>query len=100
MVEVRFDTDSLSGVRFAVSPLFEATLSIGALSAPASAAVHLPWLELAQSRTEGLDLDVPRALLRADAYAPDFINPPPSGPTAELEDELAVMLATPAAQIR
>src|SRR5437660_809144 len=44
MVEVRFDTDSLSGVRFAVSPLFEATLSIGALSAPASAAVHLPWL--------------------------------------------------------
>jgi DNA-binding transcriptional ArsR family regulator len=100
MVEVRFDTDSLSGVRFAVSPLFEATLSIGALSAPASAAVHLPWLELAGKRTAGLDLDVPRLLLGADGYAPDFINPPPSGPTAELDDELAVMLATPAAQIR
>jgi DNA-binding HxlR family transcriptional regulator len=100
MVEVRFDTDSLSGVRFAVSPLFEATLSIGALSAPASAAVHLPWLELARKRTAGLDLEVPRLLLRTDGYAPDFINPPPCGPTAELDEELATMLATPAAQIR
>jgi DNA-binding transcriptional ArsR family regulator len=100
MVEVRFDTDSLSSVRFAVSPLFETTLSITALSAPASAAVHLPWLEQARDRTAGLDLGVMHLLMRPNIYAPDFINPLPTGPTAELDEELATMLAVPASQIR
>jgi DNA-binding transcriptional ArsR family regulator len=100
MIEVRFDTDSLSGVRFAVSPLFETTLSVGALATPAAAAVHLPWLESARRAVAGLDLEPLRLLMPHDAYAPDFINPPPSGPTVDLEEELAVMLATPAAQIR
>ena len=32
-------------------------------------------------------------------YNPDFVNPPPGSPLAEFEDELATMVATPAAQI-
>ena len=100
MIEVRFDTDSMSGVRFAVSPLFEATLSIRALSDPAAAAVHLPWVEGARRLVAGLDLEPLRLLARSDAYSPDFLNPPPTGPTGELQDELDVMRATPAAQIR
>ncbi len=35
-----------------------------------------------------------------ETYNPDFVNPPPSGPLAEFEEELAVMIATPARQIR
>jgi DNA-binding transcriptional ArsR family regulator len=100
MVEVRFDTDSMSSVRFAVSPLLETTLSVRALCDPASAAVHLPWIEDAEPLLAGLDLEPLRLLMPPDAYAPDFINPPPTGPTVQLEQELEVMLATPAAQVR
>ena len=100
MIEVRFDTDSMSGVRFGVSPLFETTLSVNALRDPAAAAVHMQWVEDARRLAAGLDLEPLRLLMRPDAYAPDFINPPPSGPAAEFEEELGIMLATPAAQIR
>src|SRR5438128_11684493 len=100
MIEVRFDTDSMSGVRFGVSPLFETTLSVNALRDPAAAAVHMQWVEDARRLAAGLDLEPLRLLMRPDAYAPAFINPPPSGPAAEFEAELAIMLATHAAQIR
>jgi uncharacterized protein DUF5937/helix-turn-helix protein len=100
MIEVRFDADSMSGVRFGVSPLFETTLSVSALRNPGAAAVHLPWIEQARHLAAGLDLEPLQLLMRKDAYAPDFINPPPSGPAAELEEELQLMLSTPSAQIR
>jgi DNA-binding transcriptional ArsR family regulator len=100
MVDVRFDIESMSGVRFAVSPMFEATLSVRALRKPDTCLVHLPWLEQTHHRVADLDLEPIRLLQRPDAYAPDFLNPPPAGPMAEFEDELAVMLATPAAQVR
>jgi DNA-binding transcriptional ArsR family regulator len=100
MVEVRFDTESMSGIRFGVSPLFEETLSVRALVDPAAAAMHLPWVEEAQRLTAALDLEPLHLLLRADAYSPDFLNPPPRGPVGELEEELAVMVTTPAGQIR
>jgi DNA-binding transcriptional ArsR family regulator len=100
MVDVRFDIESISGVRFGVSPLFEATLSIRALDMPDTCLVHLPWLEQTHRLVAGLDLEPIRLLQRGDAYAPDFFNPPPAGPVAEFEEELAIMLATPAAQVR
>ena len=100
MVDMRFDIESISGVRFGVSPMFETMLSVGALRDPAAAPLHLPWVEDARRLTADLELEPLLLLLRPGAYMPDFLNPPPAGPTAELEDELEVMLATPAAQIR
>ena len=100
MVDMRFDIESISGVRFGVSPMFETMLSIGALRDPAAAPLHLPWVEDARRLTADLELEPLLLLLRRDAYMPDFLNPPPAGPTAELEEELEVMLAIPAAQIR
>jgi DNA-binding transcriptional ArsR family regulator len=100
MVDVRFDIESMSGMRFGVSPLFEATLSVRALVEPDTCLVHLPWLEQTRRQVAGLDLEPIRLLQRPDAYAPDFLNPPPAGPVAEFEEELATMLATPAAQVR
>lgn len=100
MVDMRFDIESISGVRFGVSPMFETMLSVGALRDPAAAPLHLPWVKDARRLTADLELEPLLLLLRPDAYMPDFLNPPPAGPTAELEDELEVMLATPAAQIR
>ncbi len=46
-----------------------------------------------------LDLAPLFALQSAPVYNPDFVNPPPSSPLVEFEDELAMMIATPAAQI-
>jgi DNA-binding transcriptional ArsR family regulator len=100
MVEIRFDTESMSGIRFGVSPLFEETRSVCALVDAAAAVVHLPWVEEAKRLTTALDLRPLHLLLRADAYSPDFLNPPPRGPVGELEEELAAMVSTPPAQIR
>jgi DNA-binding transcriptional ArsR family regulator len=102
MVDLRFGLESMSGVRFGVSPLLETTLSVGVLTYPEDSALHLRWVERARERVAGLDLRAVRALLSRDVprYAPDFLNPPPSGPCAELEEELAVMVTTPASQIR
>ena len=100
MVRVRFDTEALTRVRFAISPMLEAIRSASALEEPASGAIHLPWVEQARQLTGDLDLTLLRALQRSEIYDPDFVNPPPSCPLAEFEEELDVMVSTPAAQIR
>ncbi len=99
MIQARFHTEALTRVRFAISPMFEMTRSVKTLMDPAGSALHLPWLERALPRVADLDLTPMFALLSAPEYSPDFINPPPSSPLVELEDELATMLATPPRQI-
>jgi DNA-binding transcriptional ArsR family regulator len=100
MVRVRFDTEALTRVRFAISPMLETIRSVSALEDPASGAIHLPWVEQARELTGDLDLTLLRVLQLSEIYDPDFVNPPPSCPLAEFEEELDVMVSTPAAQIR
>jgi DNA-binding transcriptional ArsR family regulator len=100
MIRAKFDTEALTRVRFAISPMLEAIRSVAALEDPAGRAIHLPWAEWAKPQTDDLDLTLLRALQRSNVYNPDFVNPPPSGPLAEFEEELEVMVSTPAAQIR
>ena len=100
MIDVRFNTEALTRVRFAISPMFETIASLKALDDPARGALHLTWVEQTRRLTADLDLSALRALQGSPTYNPDFINPPPSGPLAEFEDELAVMLATPPEQIQ
>jgi len=99
MILARFHTEALTRVRFAISPMFEMTLSIKALRDPARAALHLPWVEQALPAVADLDLSTLIALQSAPKYNPDFVNPPPSSPLVEFEDELAVMVSTPPRQI-
>jgi DNA-binding transcriptional ArsR family regulator len=99
MIEARFDTEALTKVRFAISPMFEATRSAKALRDPSYAALHLPWVESALPRVADLELAPLFALQNAPDYNPDFVNPPPSTPLVEFEDELETMLATPDEQI-
>jgi DNA-binding transcriptional ArsR family regulator len=100
MILARFDTEALTRVRFAISPMLETIRSVSALDDPAASALHLPWAEEARALTTDLDLSLLRDLQTSHVYNPDFVNPPPSGPLAEFEDELEVMVSTPAAQIR
>jgi DNA-binding transcriptional ArsR family regulator len=99
MILARFHTEALTRVRFAISPMFEMTRSIKALKDPASAALHLPWVERAIPAVADLDLAPLFALQSSREYNPDFVNPPPSSPLVEFEDEIAAMLATPNEQI-
>jgi DNA-binding transcriptional ArsR family regulator len=100
MIHARFHTEALTRVRFAISPMFEMTLSIRALNDPAGSAIHLPWTERALLHSAGLDLSTLIALTSSTTYNPDFVNPPPDHPLVDFEEELAVMTATPASQIR
>src|SRR5271163_2780545 len=100
MILARFDTEALTRVRFAISPMLEAIRSVTALDDPAACALHLPWARATETSIGDLDLAVLRALQGSGGYNPDFVNPPPVTPLANIEDELALMLATPAAQIR
>jgi len=100
MIRMRFGTDALAHVRFAVSPLIETHGSVKVLDDPGGQALHVPWAIEARRRSDDLDLSVMRALQPRDVYTPDFVHPPPSSPLAELEDELAQMAATPAGEVR
>jgi len=100
MLVIRFEASDLARVRFAISPLVELHRSVRALDDPGAQALHLPWIIATRDAVADLDLDLLRALAPRRVYTPDFIHPPPTTPLAELEDELAEMIATPSDHIR
>ena len=100
MFVIEFGTADLASTRFAISPLVEVHRSVRALADPAAQALHLPWINATRGRVADLDLEPLRALQPAGVYTPNFVHPPPSSPLAELEDELAEMLATSPERVR
>ena len=100
MLEIVFDTEALTRVRFAISPTIELVASTAVLEDPSRGALHLPWVERARARTGHLDISPIRALQGSDTYNPDFIHPLPQSPLTRFEEELASMVATPPKQIR
>jgi hypothetical protein len=100
MLEIVFDTEALTSVRFAISPTIELVASTAVLEDPSRGALHLPWVERARPRTADLDLSSLRALQGSNTYNPDFIHPVPTSPLTRFEEELDSMVATPPEQIR
>lgn len=99
-VLLRFSTDALLSCRFAISPLHETMNAVRLLARPTAAGFHAPWLRAIAPAVEGLDL-TPLALLTPPrSYGPDFLSPPPSGPTTGFADQLAVVRATAPGQVR
>ena len=101
MIELHFGPNSLSRLRFAISPLTETVRSLRALDDPGSQAIHLPWAMETREAVEDLDLRPVLALLQPhDSYTPDFFSPPPASPLVSIDEELAAVLATPPEQVR
>jgi DNA-binding transcriptional ArsR family regulator len=100
MLEIVFDTEALTRVRFAISPTIELVASTAVLKDPSRGALHLPWVERARQQTADLDISALRALQGSDTYNPDFIHPVPTSPLTRFEEELDRMVATPPEQIR
>ncbi|MDG4823294.1 DUF5937 family protein [Asanoa sp. WMMD1127] len=89
---LRFSAADLLRCRFAISPAFE-TLSAIRLTLPAeSPGQHQPWLA---GLTDRLDLRPITLLQPRRGYTPDFLSPPPTGPHATFDDDLARIAATP-----
>lgn len=84
--------------RWAVSPLRETTSAVRLLTQPHRQGYHLPWLRAVAPELERLDL-TPLLHVLARNYSPDFISPPPPGPSPRFDDEIAAVRATPSAQV-
>ena len=100
MIRLRLGADALARVRFGISPLAETVRSVRVLDDPSGRPLHLRWAATARRATARLDLSVVLALQPTHAYSPDFLQPPPVSPLADLGEELDRMLATPPEQVR
>ncbi|WP_155370682.1 helix-turn-helix domain-containing protein [Catellatospora vulcania] len=98
MSRIRFGVSDAADIRFCISPLWETVRSHFALASGGRHAIHLGWIRAARQLRPDPALADAMALLaeltRPRAWLPDFLTPPPPGPSAELEDELAVVAAT------
>lgn len=88
--------DQLLRVRFAVSPLWETLAAVRALVDDDHRRYQEPWLDaVGPDAVERLRLEPLVALQWPKGYVPDFLTPPPEGPTPRLRDQLALVRATP-----
>ncbi len=88
MIEYVLDDADLAEVRFGVSPLTEAALSLRAIRDPGRFPLHLPWLSRVQEALPSLDEAMLRALTNEQFWTPDFLTPRPLSPLTRIEDEL------------
>ncbi|GHF84662.1 DUF5937 family protein [Streptomyces filamentosus] len=86
------ETDPLR-IRFAVSPLWEAQSAVRVLARPRQQGYHLPWLRRIAGAARELDLAPLHLLMPERGHSPDFLYPPPLGPAASFEEELAAVRA-------
>jgi DNA-binding transcriptional ArsR family regulator len=86
----------LAGVRFAISPLNEAVLSLRSWRDPGRYPLHLPWIRAVQRMRDELDASMLLALTNDDLWTPDFLTPCPYSPLTRIEDELAALAGTAA----
>jgi DNA-binding transcriptional ArsR family regulator len=100
MLEFRLDADELARTRFACSITHEVMGSLRVLADPAAHAMHLPWVREIALAVAGLELELLRTLVPATGYVPDFVAPPPVTPFPDLDEELARIRTTPAAEVR
>src|SRR3954471_1150938 len=100
MVVFEFTAEDLARTRFALSPMWELCTSLRLLRDAELAAMHIPWVRDALPAAVAMDLHMALALLPPRGYFPDFMTPPPSDPVTTIEEELALVRATTAAQVR
>ncbi|MEU8506758.1 DUF5937 family protein [Streptomyces brevispora] len=86
---LHFDESDLLRCRFAVSPLWETQAAVRVLARPERQGYHLPWLRRIRQAAAGLELEPLWLLMTEGGHNPDFFCPPPLGPLASFEEEIA-----------
>ncbi|NBE50706.1 ArsR/SmtB family transcription factor [Streptomyces boluensis] len=93
-LRLRFGESDLLRCRFALSPLWETQQAVRTLARPEHHGYHLPWLRRTRRAAAGLDLAPLWLLMPQHGHGADLLCPPPLGPTASFEEELAGVRAT------
>jgi DNA-binding transcriptional ArsR family regulator len=99
-VTLHLTPPDLRRIRFAASPAFETLAAIRVATGPQAPGHHRRWLESVRPRLDELDLRPITLLQPRRGYTPDFLAPPPTGPSASFDDELARIAATPPERVR
>ncbi|SBU93165.1 Predicted transcriptional regulators [Streptomyces sp. Ncost-T6T-1] len=87
--QLHFSESDLLRCRFALSPLFETQEAVRTLARRHRHGYHLPWLRRIRETAATLDLETLWLLMPDGGHNPDFICPPPIGPFATFDEELA-----------
>jgi hypothetical protein len=95
----RFGPADLRRCRLAVSPAFETLSAIRLTSRHESPGRHQRWLDSVRPKVDALDLRPITLLQPRRGYTPDVLSPPPTGPLAQFDDDLARIAATPPNQV-
>ncbi|MFF0472867.1 DUF5937 family protein [Streptomyces sp. NPDC004284] len=91
---LRFGEADPLRIRFAISPLWETHSAVRVLARPAKQGYHLPWMRRIADAARELDLGPLQLLMPLRGHNPDFLYPPPLGPAAAFEDEIAAVRET------
>ena len=86
--------------RFAVSPLWETQGVVRTLKRPERHGYHAAWLRRTGAAVDGLDLGPLWLLMPRTGHCPDWLYPPPIGPSATFEQEIAAVRAADPAEAR
>ncbi|KOV64638.1 ArsR/SmtB family transcription factor [Streptomyces sp. MMG1121] len=100
MISFRLGVDDLADTRFAISPLGELMESLRVLRAPALHPLHHGWRRTVLPALASADLPLLSALVGPTLALPDFLTPRPTAYAPTLEEELAVVRATPPEVVR
>ncbi|MFG2838457.1 DUF5937 family protein [Streptomyces zaomyceticus] len=97
-----FSAADLAQTRFAVSPMWEVVTGFRVLAGRPDSVPHRRWAAQVRPRIAraGLDRGWLAALVPAQGYLADFLNPTPAGPFPTLDDELDAIRRTSAEQVR
>ncbi|MFE2973954.1 DUF5937 family protein [Streptomyces sp. NPDC059258] len=87
--QLHFTESDLLRCRFALSPLFETQEAVRTLARRHRHGYHLPWLRRIREAASTLDLEPLWLLMPDGGHNPDFICPPPIGPFATFDEEIA-----------
>ncbi|MCM2417443.1 DUF5937 family protein [Streptomyces sp. RKAG293] len=99
-VTLRFSPADLRRCRFAVSPALETLAAVRVATGEQGPGHHQRWLDSVRPALDTLDLRPITLLQPRRGYTPDFLSPPPTGPLATFDEDLARIAATPPEQVR
>ncbi|MFE2260696.1 ArsR/SmtB family transcription factor [Streptomyces griseosporeus] len=88
-----FGDEDLLHCRFALSPLWETQEAVRTLGRPDRLGYHAAWLRRIRDAAGTLELAPLRLLMPRRGHSPDFLGPPPIGPAASFEEEIAAVRA-------
>ena len=91
---LHFGEDDFLRCRFAVSPLWETQEVVRMLKRPERQGYHAHWLRRMGRVAAGLDLTALWLLMPRRGHSPDWLCPPPIGPAATFEEEIAAVRAS------